>query len=97
MWYVSSKICLNRFFFNKSLSGKKHAKMFSFYLIALWIQSVVSYSTCDPKNYPYAGQNVSIHWATQFGVYKYGTPVTASGTVNIIDGCNVRNIYLFVV
>lgn len=52
----------------------------------------MAYSLCNPRNYPYAGQNVSIPIeATPTKVLSYNgqnVPVSASGTITIVDGCS---------
>ncbi|KAJ1336879.1 hypothetical protein BSLG_006640 [Batrachochytrium salamandrivorans] len=48
-----------------------------------------AYSLCDTAKYPYAGQSVSATilktTTTAFG----STPITITGTVSVVDGCNV--------
>ncbi|KAJ3314709.1 hypothetical protein HDV04_005715 [Boothiomyces sp. JEL0838] len=66
--------------------------MYSLFLSAL-ASSVAAYSLCNPTNYPYAGLSVTnipiLSTVTQsLTVGGKSVPVTVSGSISVVDGCN---------
>ncbi|KAJ3251047.1 hypothetical protein HK103_002912 [Boothiomyces macroporosus] len=59
-------------------------------LLSTLAASVSAYSLCNPTNYPYKGQTVSVPIqpaAAAVIVNQITVPVTVSGNIKVIDGC----------
>lgn len=70
-------------------------------LLSLLTPAALAYSLCDPANYPYKGQNVSIELVQSSTKVLILNDLTSSipflsGTIQIVDGCTfqVRNLDL---
>ncbi|KAJ3270678.1 hypothetical protein HDV01_007502 [Terramyces sp. JEL0728] len=67
-------------------------------LFAGLASSVLAYSKCDPKNYPYSGQTVSVPIqqtsTLSVPVNQIQVLVSVAGSIKIIDGCTfaVQNL-----